>query len=118
MKNAGKLVFVFAILALTRVVAAHEGADDDVPHSYGELWRTWAWEPGTVIPLVLGLWRIWRAAGYGHGIKPWHAWCFALGWLSLVLALISPLHPWGQVLFWPHMRSEEHTSELQSRSDL
>jgi cytochrome c oxidase assembly factor CtaG len=109
-------VLIFAIMALmTRCVLAHEvESPESLPHNYHELWRTWAWEPGTVIPLALsawlyaqGLWRTWRAAGYGHGIKPWQAASFAAGWMWLVIALISPLHPWGQVLFWPHMAQHE-----------
>ncbi len=33
--------------------------------------------------------------------------CFALGWISLVLALDSPLHEIGEQLFWVHMTQHE-----------
>lgn len=33
--------------------------------------------------------------------------CFALGWISLVLALDSPLHELGEQLFWVHMTQHE-----------
>ena len=29
------------------------------------------------------------------------------GWLALVVALVSPLHPWGNVLFSAHMTQHE-----------
>src|SRR3982750_4799441 len=38
-----------------------------------------------------GLFRLWRASGVGHGVKRWEAACYALGWLALVVALVSPL---------------------------
>jgi len=51
--------------------------------------------------------KLWRASQQGHGIRTWEAWCFAGGWLALVVALVSPLHPWGQVLFSAHMTQHE-----------
>jgi cytochrome c oxidase assembly factor CtaG len=50
---------------------------------------------------------MWRAAGVGRGVRRWEAACFALGWLTLVAALVSPLHPWGSVLFSAHMVQHE-----------
>jgi cytochrome c oxidase assembly factor CtaG len=32
---------------------------------------------------------------------------FACGWLALVVALVSPLHAWGRVLFSAHMTQHE-----------
>jgi putative membrane protein len=81
------------------------------PHDW---WRTWGWEPGSMIGLALtaglygiGLSRLWRAAGVGHGIRRWEAGCFAAGWITLFVALVSPLHPLGQVLFSAHMTQHE-----------
>jgi cytochrome c oxidase assembly factor CtaG len=75
---------------------------------------TWELEPGTVLPLALSAWlyaagvrRIWRRAGPGGGIKRWEACCFAAGWLTLVVALLSPLHPLGSALFAAHMMQHE-----------
>jgi putative membrane protein len=34
-------------------------------------------------------------------------WCFALGWLSLLFALDSPIHELGEQLFWVHMTQHE-----------
>src|SRR5206468_9305960 len=79
----------------------------------GELWQTWGLEPGIVVPLVASAWlyargvaRLWRH-GIGRGVRRSDAWCFAAGWLALAVALVSPLHPWGSVLFSAHMTQHE-----------
>jgi cytochrome c oxidase assembly factor CtaG len=73
----------------------------------------WTWPPFILMPLAL------TAALYGIGTirmfrrtnnrKPW-VWSifwFALGWISLVIALDSPLHEFGEQLFWVHMTQHE-----------
>jgi putative membrane protein len=50
---------------------------------------------------------VWRASTVGRGIRAWEVACFAGGWLALVLALVSPLHPLGEVLFSAHMAQHE-----------
>jgi putative membrane protein len=89
---------------------AHEGE----PHAYAELWRTWGLEPGVLVPLALaaglyavGVRRLWRASAPGRGVSRGEAWCYAGGVLALFVALVSPLHPWGQVLFSAHMTQHE-----------
>jgi putative membrane protein len=84
------------------------------PRTWGELWTAWAFEPFVVAPLVVtgwwyarGLRRLWREAGVGHCVRRWEAAAFASGWLALVVALVSPLHPWGNVLFSAHMVQHE-----------
>src|SRR5687767_6987119 len=85
------------------------------PHTFDDLLTTWGWEPFTWLGLILSLWlyvvgvrRLWRAAGRaGAGIRRWEAWCFACGWFALFVALVSPLHPWGKVLFAAHMTQHE-----------
>ena len=37
----------------------------------------------------------------------WPILWFALGWISLVIALDSPLHELGEQLFWVHMTQHE-----------
>jgi cytochrome c oxidase assembly factor CtaG len=98
-------------MALVSLPLAH-GSE---PHDLHDVLTTWGWEPfswaGLVLSLVLyvvGVRRLWRAAGRsGAGIKRWEAWCFAGGWLALFVALVSPLHPWGSVLFSVHMTQHE-----------
>jgi cytochrome c oxidase assembly factor CtaG len=84
------------------------------PHHLRDLLVMWGWEPFTLILLALSAWlywrgvrRLWRAAGAGHGVRRWEARCFWGGWATLVVALVSPLHPWGRVLFAAHMTQHE-----------
>jgi putative membrane protein len=81
------------------------------PH---DLWRSWELDPLFVVPLALvaalyatGVRRVWRQAGTGRGVRRREAASFAAGWLSLVVALVSPLHPLGGALFWAHMTQHE-----------
>jgi putative membrane protein len=56
---------------------------------------------------LLGTLRLWRHAGFGRGVRAWQVICFWLGWMSLVGALLSPLHALGQRLFTAHMIEHE-----------
>jgi putative membrane protein len=74
----------------------------------------WAAEPvaaaGVVLTAVLyaaGVARLWRASGVGRGVPFTDVAWFAGGWLALAVALVSPLHPIGQVLFSAHMGQHE-----------
>ena len=89
-------------------------AHGDAPDDFAELMRAWSFEPLVVIGLTLsailyaaGMYRLWKASGIGRGIRVWEAFCYWLGWLALVVALVSPLHPWGRVLFSAHMTQHE-----------
>src|SRR5437588_8223740 len=73
----------------------------------------WTWPCFVVIPLLL------TAALYGIGTVKMlrrqnretafvgRIVCFALGWISVVIALDSPLHEIGEQLFWVHMTQHE-----------
>jgi putative membrane protein len=81
------------------------------PH---DLWRAWSLEPAVIIGLALSAWlylrgvlSLWRSAGPGRGIRRREAAAFAGGWIVLVLALVSPLHRLGGVLFSAHMAQHE-----------
>lgn len=74
----------------------------------------WEFEPLVVIPLALaavfyaaGLARLWRKAGVGQGVSTWAAVSFAAGWLTLVVALMSPVAWLAEILFSVHMA--QHT---------
>lgn len=74
----------------------------------------WVLDPWIWLTLLLsgglyavGVRRFWKVAHVGAVIT-WHnvAW-YALGWFSLVIALASPIHTWGEVLFSVHMVQHE-----------
>lgn len=74
----------------------------------------WSFEPWVVGCLLLSVWgygvgvrRLWREAGRGRGISLRQALAFAIGWLSLAIALVSPLDPLGVQLFSAHMLQHE-----------
>src|SRR6185312_16401994 len=54
-----------------------------------------------------GVARLWRRAGVGRGITRGAVARFVLGWLALVLALVSPLDALGETLFSVHMVQHE-----------
>jgi putative membrane protein len=56
---------------------------------------------------AIGLARVWRAAGPGHGVGRLEAGAFAAGWLTLVVALLSPLDRLSEQLFAAHMVQHE-----------
>lgn len=78
------------------------------------LLRDFSFEPWVVAPLVValalyvaGVVRLWRHAGAGRGITRFQAACFAGGWVSIVVALVSPLDALGDRLFSAHMIQHE-----------
>lgn len=56
---------------------------------------------------AIGVARLWRRAGVGHGIRVAQAAAFAAGWLVVAIALASPLDPLGVHLFSAHMLQHE-----------
>jgi cytochrome c oxidase assembly factor CtaG len=105
------LPFSFFLLPFTFLrVQAHEGK----PHAFNDLWYTWGRDPFIIAGLALtallywrGLRRVWRESARGRSVRRWEAWAFGAGWLALFVALVSPLHPWGEVLFSAHMTQHE-----------
>ena len=92
-------------LCVIPILAFHGGQ----PHNWHDLARAWSFEPLVVLSLVLtallftiGLYRLKR-----RSIRTWEALCFAGGWLALFVALVSPVHAWGRVLFSAHMSQHE-----------
>jgi putative membrane protein len=109
MKSA---LFTFNNLFLPRlsIFLFHEGK----PHTWHDLIRAWSFEPLVMFSLVLaavafaiGGHRLWQASPKHQAIKSWEVLCFVGGWLALFVALVSPLHAWGQVLFSAHMTQHE-----------
>src|SRR4051812_11025967 len=89
-----------------QLVVAHGMAAASLEH--------WDLQPLVVLPLfvtlvlyVLGLRRLWRRAGAGGGISQWSAASFFAGWLTTVVAVISPVAWLSEILFSVHMT--QHT---------
>ncbi|MFW5947733.1 MAG: cytochrome c oxidase assembly protein, partial [Gemmatimonadota bacterium] len=71
---------------------------------------SWSVEPaiGVGVAVAAGLyirgWRRLRRRGQGGKVlKPWRAWCFGLGLLTVVIALMSPIATFDSVFFFMHM---------------
>jgi putative membrane protein len=78
-------------------------------------WLTsWSWDPLMSVSLAIygglyarGLVRLWHTAGGRRAVRPWQAAAFAFGWLTLVVALLSPLDVLSDILFSAHMTQHE-----------
>ena len=84
---------------------------DGSPLAPHDLWSAWTRDPLILAPLAalallysLGRRHWHRGAGRG---RDWRPVAFWLGWGSLLVALVSPLHAMGEVLFWAHMTQHE-----------
>jgi putative membrane protein len=108
--RAGGLILTYALRPT--LFAFHEGK----PHKFGDLWYTWGLDPVVITSLALTGWlyvsgarRMGREAerGPNRRRRRREAWAFAGGWIALFVALVSPLHPWGEVLFSAHMTQHE-----------
>jgi putative membrane protein len=105
-----QILVIFCILGLSTVSLGHGGEVHEPP----SIWSLWEFDPLIVFILItsatvysLGLRNLWRSAGIGHGIKKVEAIYYALGWVSLAVALVSPVHLLGEVLFSMHMTQHE-----------
>jgi PQQ-dependent catabolism-associated beta-propeller protein len=104
------ILLASAVCATANTVFAHEGK----PHQPRDLLFTWGLDPLVIASLLISAWlyfrglrRMWHEAGRGRGIRRWEAAAFAAGWFALFVALVSPLHPLGEVLFSAHMTQHE-----------
>lgn len=74
------------------------------------LWEvSWTWEPAIVLPLAL-LALVYTAGLLRRGSVQtlrWRHTSFYVGWLTLALALVSPIHQLGEALFSAHMLQHE-----------
>lgn len=93
-----------ALLALAPLAAlAHEGG----PLHPDDLYSAWKFEPGIVIPLALSAIVYARGARRSRGVSYTQQAYFWTGLAVLAVALLSPLHPLGEVLFSAHMAQHE-----------
>lgn len=71
---------------------------------------SWSLEPTVLIGVAVAAflyirgWRRLRARGRGGRIlKPWRAWCYAAGLLTVLIALVSPIATFTSLFFFMHM---------------
>jgi cytochrome c oxidase assembly factor CtaG len=87
---------------------------DSPPVAPRDLWRAWSFEPAVILALALSAWLYWhgvrslrRSAGPGRGVRRGEIAAFITGWVTVALALLSPIHRLGSVLFSAHMVQHE-----------
>ena len=104
------VLIVLWMLVVPFITFGHGGEVHETP----SVWTMWEFDPLIVFILIssgtvytLGLRNLWRSAGVGHGITKGEAIYYALGWLSLAIALVSPVHVLGELLFSMHMTQHE-----------
>jgi cytochrome c oxidase assembly factor CtaG len=97
-------------LIAAAIASAHEGED----HSLSIFQNIETSQILTGLGLIVcvavygvGISRLWRSAGRGHGISVRSAASFFAGWLSLAIALIGPVHTLSEALFSAHMTQHE-----------
>jgi putative membrane protein len=91
-------------------VFAHTGEPLE-PHDF---WSSWSFDPAVVIGLTLsallyikGAFSLLKSSSPVNRGARYQAVFFAGGWLSMVIALVSPIHPMGEALFSAHMTQHE-----------
>src|SRR4051812_12751189 len=113
MKSA--CVQLATILLFSATAFAHPESQHAAPKISPAHWASaWSWEPGIVIPLIftaalysIGSIRLRNRNRERPAIRNWQVASFWAGWAALVLALDSPLHKLGEVLFSAHMTQHE-----------
>ncbi len=111
-RSGARLLLAAGVLTLspTTPVFAHVAAEAPVR----ALLYSWSFEPWVLFCLlvsavlyVVGVVRLWRRAGRGHGVSLLHAFAFAGGWLALAGALVTPIDSLSSALFSAHMVQHE-----------
>ncbi len=92
------------------LLLVHEGA----PLAPHDLWSAWSFEPLVVAGLLAaavlyarGMARLRVRSASRRSARRREALAFWLGWSTLALALVSPLHPLGEALLSGHMAQHE-----------
>ena len=106
MRQLTRLLSLWACVAATPA-RAHAGHDHGAPPG-------WTWDPWITLPLALAAllfalgWRaLYARSSGGRAQLRKRAWLFAMGWLTLASALVSPLHEAGERSFTAHMIEHE-----------
>jgi putative membrane protein len=82
---------------------AHEGR----PLAPHDVWTEWSGDPLLWLGLAVSALLYWRGAASSRGASGQRRAAFWSGWLVLLIALVSPVHAMGEVLFSAHMVQHE-----------
>ena len=95
---------------MTGLALIHDGA----PLAPHDLWSAWSLDPAVLVGLAAaavlyarGMARLRIRSVRRRSARRWEALAFWSGWGTLVLALLSPLHPLGEALLWANMAQHE-----------
>lgn len=110
MQQMNRWVQIISVMLAVPLLTWGHGGEIHAPN----IWALWEFDPLIIGLLVcsaaiysLGLRNLWRSAGVGRGIRKSEAACYLFGWLSLAIALVSPVHLLGELLFLMHMTQHE-----------
>jgi putative membrane protein len=102
-----KIAVTFLLWLWAGPVLAH----GNEPHGIAAMWTLdpWIVTPLFIVGLLyaLGSAVLWRRAGADYRIRGWQAAAYFAGWMSLAIALVSPLHWLGEHVFSFHMIEHE-----------
>jgi cytochrome c oxidase assembly factor CtaG len=92
-----------ALFAASMPTFAHTGRTPEVH----DIASVWLFKPSILVPLALAALLYQRGRHPKDGIQNWEMRSYWAGWLFLALALVSPIHAAGEVLFSAHMVQHE-----------
>src|SRR5689334_23763086 len=98
------------LAAISSCAFAHEVGELAPPplwHAWNRDWWLWLLIAFSGWLYARGVRRLWAAAESGAGISAMQVAAFALGWLALIVALLSPLDVLSAQLFSAHMVQHE-----------
>ncbi|HWI84008.1 cytochrome c oxidase assembly protein [Ramlibacter sp.] len=104
----GPLALLFLGVALAGAAGPASAHDTATAawHWNGQPWLLWLLALSALL-YVAGIARLWRHAGRSRGIGRAQVAAFAGGWLTLVMALVTPVDTLGAQLFAAHMVQHE-----------
>lgn len=112
MRRALLTISAATFLACAVPLFAHGAEEHHLDAATVMTW--WTWDPAVIFLLVVtavlyaaGQKNLWSSAAGSRAVRKWEAVCFWLGWLTLVLALVSPVHRLSEILFSAHMAQHE-----------
>ncbi|HSK09117.1 MAG TPA: cytochrome c oxidase assembly protein [Vicinamibacterales bacterium] len=93
---------------------AHAHPEDEAAVPAHPGWSAWVFDPLVIGPLAIaatlyarGIWRLNRRGAAEYSPRSLRVIAYWAGWLSLIIALLSPVHRLGAFLFWVHMVQHE-----------